>query len=58
MGDALLLWPQYFVYGMASFGVAQIMYTAAFGFKPLNLPLGIGIYIMGLIGKLAQLHIR
>jgi uncharacterized membrane protein YhhN len=58
VGDALLLWPQYFVYGMAAFGVAQIMYTIAFGFKPLNLPLGIVIYILGTIGKLAQLQIR
>jgi len=52
LGDALLLWPQYFVYGMAAFGVTQIMYTIAFGFKPLNLPLGIVIYIMGLVAVL------
>jgi len=58
VGDALLIWPQYFIYGMIAFGVAQIMYTAAFGFKPLNVPLGIVLYVLGAVGKLAQLQIR
>jgi uncharacterized membrane protein YhhN len=58
VGDALLVWPQYFIYGMGAFGVAQIMYTSAFGFKPLNAPLGIVLYILGAVGKLAQLQIR
>jgi hypothetical protein len=43
---------------MGAFAVAQIMYTAAFGFKPLNVPLGIVIYMLGTVGKLAQLQIR
>jgi hypothetical protein len=43
---------------MGAFGVAQIMYTAAFGFKPLNLPVGIALYAVGTVGKLAQLQIR
>jgi uncharacterized membrane protein YhhN len=58
VGDALLIWPQYFIYGMGAFAVAQIMYTAAFGFKPLNAPLGIALYVLGTVGKLAQLQIR
>jgi len=52
MGDALLIWPQYFMYGMGAFGVAQIMYTAAFGFRPLNLPLGIVLYVLGTVAVL------
>lgn len=47
VGDALLIWPQYFMHGMAAFGVAQIMYTAAFGFKPLNATLGAVLYTFG-----------
>jgi uncharacterized membrane protein YhhN len=58
VGDALLIWPQYFIYGMGAFGVAQIMYTAAFGFQPLNVPLGMVLYALGMTGKLAQLQIR
>jgi len=43
---------------MGAFAVAQIIYTAAFGFKPLNVPLGIVFYVLGSVGKLAQLQIR
>lgn len=46
LGDALLVWPQYFLHGMASFGVAQIMYTSAFGFAPFNAALGGVLYCM------------
>lgn len=31
LGDALLLWPQHLVSGMAAFGAAQIAYATAFG---------------------------
>ncbi|XP_069686369.1 lysoplasmalogenase TMEM86A isoform X2 [Periplaneta americana] len=46
LGDALLVWPHYFMHGMAAFGVAQVMYTAAFGFKPLNATLGAVLYLL------------
>ncbi|XP_066999139.2 lysoplasmalogenase TMEM86A isoform X2 [Anabrus simplex] len=46
LGDALLVWPHYFIHGMSAFGVAQLMYTAAFGFKPLNAALGVVLYIL------------
>lgn len=37
IGDALLLSPKhYFLYGMASFGVAHAMYALAFGYRPWN----------------------
>jgi len=52
VGDALLIWPNYFMYGMGAFGVAQIMYTAAFGFKPLNIPLGIALYVVDTVAVL------
>jgi hypothetical protein len=38
------------MHGMAAFGVAQIMYTAAFGFNPLNASLGAALYIFGATG--------
>ncbi|XP_044735579.1 lysoplasmalogenase-like protein TMEM86A [Chrysoperla carnea] len=45
LGDALLVWPNsHFLYGMVAFGIAHINYVAAFGFKPINLPLGIIMY--------------
>lgn len=46
LGDALLVWPHYFIHGMAAFGVAQLMYTSAFGFKPLNAYLGASLYVL------------
>lgn len=46
LGDALLVWPQYFLHGMTAFGVAQVMYTAAFGFKPLNASIGAVLYTL------------
>ncbi|KAM4015789.1 lysoplasmalogenase TMEM86B isoform 2-T2 [Anomaloglossus baeobatrachus] len=36
-GDISLVWPDYFQLGMVMFGLAHLMYTAAFGFHPLNL---------------------
>ncbi|KAF4518744.1 hypothetical protein B566_EDAN006147 [Ephemera danica] len=45
VGDACLVWPGYFVHGMAAFGLAQICYCTAFGFRPLNLPAGAILYL-------------
>jgi len=39
-----LIWDEYFVHGMAAFGVAHVMYTSAFGFKPFNPALGAILY--------------
>nr|CAD7424651.1 unnamed protein product [Timema monikensis] len=44
VGDALLVWPHYFLHGMAAFGGAHLMYIAAFGFKPLNIALGVLLF--------------
>uniref|UniRef100_A0A1B6LWI5 lysoplasmalogenase n=1 Tax=Graphocephala atropunctata TaxID=36148 RepID=A0A1B6LWI5_9HEMI len=43
-GDALLVWDDYFLHGMFAFGIAQTIYTSAFGFKPLNPALGSFLY--------------
>ncbi|XP_011499980.1 PREDICTED: lysoplasmalogenase-like protein TMEM86A [Ceratosolen solmsi marchali] len=43
-GDALLVWPNYFIPGMGMFAVAQVMYTSAFGLWPFNAKLGAFIY--------------
>ncbi|CAH1159772.1 unnamed protein product [Phaedon cochleariae] len=46
-GDALLIWNQYFDLGMLAFIIGHIQYVLAFGFKPLNLPLGLVLYSLG-----------
>ncbi|KAJ2945315.1 hypothetical protein O0L34_g9402 [Tuta absoluta] len=51
VGDALLVWPQYFVGGMGAFALAHVAYIAAFGWRPLAplvaMPLfmGVGWYL-------------
>ncbi|XP_046394020.1 lysoplasmalogenase-like protein TMEM86A [Ischnura elegans] len=50
IGDILLIWPSYFVHGMIAFGAAQVMYTAAFGFRPINVPLGAVLYMLAATG--------
>ncbi|KAI5732585.1 hypothetical protein M8J76_001941 [Diaphorina citri] len=49
LGDALLVWPNYFLEGMIAFGVAQVMYISAFQFKPLQLNVGVILYVMLLL---------
>lgn len=51
LGDSFLIWPDYFLYGMAAFGVAQIMYSSAFGFKPLKPKLGAFLYCISAIAN-------
>lgn len=46
IGDACLVWPNFFLPGMVSFGVAQVMYISAFQFKPLKLNVGVAIYVI------------
>ncbi|CAJ0920780.1 unnamed protein product [Ranitomeya imitator] len=46
-GDISLVWPDYFQLGMVMFGLAHLMYTAAFGFHPLNLRIFIVIALFG-----------
>ncbi|XP_069803863.1 lysoplasmalogenase TMEM86B [Dendropsophus ebraccatus] len=46
-GDISLVWPNYFQLGMVMFGLAHIMYTAAFGFHPLNFRIFIAIGLFG-----------
>lgn len=50
LGDALLN-HNYFVYGMCAFAVAQLLYIVTFGFEPLNLWIGILLYIPGAASK-------
>ncbi|XP_011298013.1 lysoplasmalogenase-like protein TMEM86A [Fopius arisanus] len=49
LGDAFIVWPNFFLLGMAMFAIAQIMYITAFGFKPLNPSLGIFIFSLSLL---------
>lgn len=49
-GDALLNL-NLFAFGMIMFGVAQVFYISAFGFKPLKLWIGLVLYIFGAVGK-------
>lgn len=50
-GDAFLVYPDYFEIGMICFGIGHINYIRAFGFKPLNLPLGVFLYALNATGK-------
>ncbi|VEN56784.1 unnamed protein product [Callosobruchus maculatus] len=52
IGDALLVWNQYFDIGMFAFIIGHIYYILAFGFKPLNLSLGLALYLLGSLGSL------
>jgi len=46
IGDACLVWDHLFVFGMIAFGVGHVFYIRAFGFQPLNLPLGISFFAL------------
>jgi len=44
LGDACLVFPkEYFMYGVASFGIAHILYFTAFGIKPFNIRLALAL---------------
>lgn len=49
VGDLLLVFHhQFFIHGVAAFGIAQGLYASAFGLYPLNLPAGIAVASVGL----------
>ncbi len=50
LGDGLLVWREFFLHGMLAFGVGHIFFISAFGFQPLNLRLGIPLYIASMLG--------
>ncbi|TSK45862.1 Lysoplasmalogenase-like protein TMEM86A [Bagarius yarrelli] len=45
LGDAFLIWQEqgYFSHGLLMFAITHILYSSAFGLKPLNLPAGLVI---------------
>ncbi|XP_039592186.1 lysoplasmalogenase-like protein TMEM86A [Polypterus senegalus] len=45
LGDAFLIWQEqgYFIHGLLMFAITHILYSSAFGMKPLNLPVGLVI---------------
>lgn len=49
LGDALLVFHDYFLHGMAAFGIAHLFYIAALGFRPLKLKMGIALYALALL---------
>lgn len=51
VGDACLVWPEYFLHGVIAFGVAQIIFIDAAGLEPLNLKLGLVLIPYANIGK-------
>ncbi|XP_023011937.1 lysoplasmalogenase TMEM86A [Leptinotarsa decemlineata] len=59
IGDALLIWNNYFDLGMLAFIIGHVEYVRAFGFRPLNLKLGLFLYSLGitvLLYLLPNLH--
>lgn len=51
VGDACLVWPEYFLHGIVAFGVAQIVFIRAAGLQSLNLKLGLVLIPYANIGK-------
>ncbi|XP_050507414.1 lysoplasmalogenase-like protein TMEM86A isoform X2 [Diabrotica virgifera virgifera] len=47
IGDALLVWNQYFDLGMLAFMIGHLQYIMAFGFKPLQVPLATVLFTLG-----------
>lgn len=48
VGDLFLVFSdQFFLYGMAAFGIAQGLYATAFGLYPFNLPAGVAVAATG-----------
>ncbi|XP_015675109.1 lysoplasmalogenase-like protein TMEM86A [Protobothrops mucrosquamatus] len=45
LGDAFLIWQEqgFFVHGLLMFGITHILYSSAFGIKPWDLKVGLGI---------------
>jgi len=48
VGDLLLVFhQQFFIHGVAAFGIAQGLYASAFGLYPFNLPAGVAVAAVG-----------
>lgn len=45
LGDALLVWPKYFLPGTLAFGVAHCLYIYAWGLRQVSLVTGASIYL-------------
>lgn len=50
VGDALLIWEDFFVHGLGAFLVAQIFYISAFGFRPFNIYVATVCYSLMALG--------
>lgn len=51
VGDACLVWPEYFLHGIVAFGVAQVIFIRAAGLEPLNWKLGLVLIPYANIGE-------
>ncbi|KAK3860183.1 hypothetical protein Pcinc_033755 [Petrolisthes cinctipes] len=49
-GDALLVWEDLFVHGLAAFLLAQLLYISAFGFRPFNVYVATVSYCLAALG--------
>lgn len=50
LGDFFLVWfKQYFIPGVACFAIAQVCYSLAFGFAPLNWEVGLVVALAGVL---------
>lgn len=53
IGDALLTWPSYFIWGMTFFSLAHIMYIWGFGMRPFNPLAGFTCIFMAMVAYYA-----
>ena len=56
IGDACLVWEESFIFGMGAFAIGHFFYISAFGFQPLNLPVGIILFATAGYGNCHILH--
>ncbi|KAG7153653.1 Lysoplasmalogenase-like protein TMEM86A-like, partial [Homarus americanus] len=50
LGDALLIWEDFFIHGLGSFLISQILYISAFGFRPFNIYVATVVYSLTALG--------
>ncbi|XP_071545419.1 lysoplasmalogenase TMEM86A-like [Panulirus ornatus] len=50
LGDALLIWEDFFIHGLGSFLIAQFLYISAFGFRPFNIYVATVVYSLTALG--------
>lgn len=57
VGDACLVWPEYFLHGIVAFSVAQIIFISAAGLERIIMKLGLVLIPYANIGKIFDMPV-